>query len=156
MCSSDLFPSHDIKNTKLTVNKLNLMRWQKEYKESGRYGFIKKSGNTRGKSYKIPSWVNEFLESKFFNKRGNITAKNLYDLVNAKAFKDNLITLEEYKRTQKELGGIISYSRVKEILQSLKETTKYQYLINPDRFKNSILPAFGDMREKALYANHYW
>lgn len=146
----------EIKNTKLTVNKLNLMRWQKEYKENGRYGFIKKSGNTRGKSYKIPSWVNEFLESKFFNKRGNITAKNLYDLVNAKAFKDNLITLEEYKRTQKELGGIISYSRVKEILQSLKETTKYQYLINPDRFKNSILPAFGDMREKALYANHYW
>lgn len=56
----------EIKNTKLTVNKLNLMRWQKEYKESGRYGFIKKSGNTRGKSYKIPSWVNEFLESKFF------------------------------------------------------------------------------------------
>ena len=35
----------EIKNTKLTVNKLNLMRWQKEYKESGRYGFIKKSRN---------------------------------------------------------------------------------------------------------------
>lgn len=146
----------EIKNTKLTVNKTNLTRWQKAYKENGRYGFIKKSGNKKGRSYKIPSWVNEFLESKFFNKRGNITAKNLYDLVNAKAFKNDFITLEEFKSTQRERGGIISYNRVKEIIKDLKETTKYQYLINPDRFKNSILPAFGDMREKALYANHYW
>jgi putative transposase len=148
--------TNEIKNTKLTVNKTNLMRWQKAYKENGLYGFIKKSGNKKGKSYKIPIWVNEFLESKFFNKRGNISAKNLYDLVNAKAFHNDYITLEEFKDTQKELGGIISYNRVKSIIRDLKETTKYQYLINPDRFKNSILPAFGDMREKALFANHYW
>lgn len=123
----------------LKINKTNLTRWQRAYKENGKYGFIKKSGNIKGKSFKIPTWVNEFVESKFFNKRGNITAKNLYDLVNAKAFQNGSITLEEYKRTQKERGGIISYNRVKEIIRELKETAKYKYLINPDAFKNSIL-----------------
>jgi len=146
----------EIEAIKVKINKTNLTRWQKAYKESGKAGLVKHSGNIKGKSYKIPSWVNEFLESKFFNKRGNITAKNLYDLVNAKAFQDKEISQKEYMKTQSERGGIVSYNRVKEIIRGLKETKKYQYLINPDRFKNSVLPAFGDMREKALYANHYW
>ncbi len=151
-----LINQEEINELGLKINKTNLTRWQKIYKEHGKFGFIKKSGNKKGKSYKIPSWVNEFIESKFFNKRGNISSKNLYDLVNAKAFQNGSITLEEYKRTQKERGGIISYNRVKELIKELKETNKYKYLINPDGFKNNILPAFGDMREKALYANHYW
>lgn len=146
----------EIEVTQLKINKVSISRWTKQYKENGKYGFISQSGNKKGKSYKIADWVVKFIEDNFFLKRGNMSAKNLYDLVNAKAFTDEHISRADYIKTHSEKGGIVSYSRVKVMIQELKKTKKYLYLNNPDSYKNSFMPAFGDMREKALYANHYW
>lgn len=151
-----LVHERELEVTGLKLNKTNLRRWRKAYDESGKYGLMKSSGNTKGKSYKIPSWVKEELESKFFALRGNITPKNLYDLINAKASDEKLITKEEYIKTHSEIGGIVSYGTVKNLVRELKGTAKFKYLINPDKYKNNSLPAFGDMRAKATHANHYW
>jgi len=140
----------------LKINKTSIGRWAKKYLESGKAGLITQRGSKKGKNRTVPTWAVEFVEEMFFYKRGNITAKNLFSLVNAEAYKKGELSNEEFKKTDRELGGIISYNRVKVILRELKDTRKYKYLINPDAFKNSFLPAFGDMREKAQYANHYW
>lgn len=151
-----LVHERELEVTGLKLNKTNLRRWRNAYEESGRYGLMKSSGNTKGKSYKIDASILQELEDKFFEKRGNITAKSLYNIINSQAHHSKKITDEEYKRTLSELGGIVSLGTVKNLVKNLKETATFKYLINPDKYKNSYLPAFGDMRAKATHANHYW
>jgi len=145
-----------LETLKITINKSGLRRWKKAYKESGKYGLMKKSGHTTGKRWKLSDSLIQEIEDIFFVERGNITAPNIYKAMNAKALNDGEITYEEYVGTRKGLGGVVSLGTVKNKIVELKKTAKYKYLINPDKYKNSFLPAFGDMRAKAEYANHYW
>jgi hypothetical protein len=145
-----------LETLKIKLNKSGLRRWKKAYKESGKYGLMKKSGNTKGKSYKLSTSIIQEVEDMFFNQRGNITAPNIYRHINAVAFNKDELTFEEFTKTKRGIGGVISLQTVKNKVRELKKTDKYLYLNNPDKYKNSFLPAFGDMRAKATHANHYW
>ncbi len=128
----------------------------RKFNEEGVIGLISKAGRKKGDRYKIPEWVPEYCEAKFWSKHGHINAKNIYRLVNKEAYNRGELSPQVYELTLKERGGIISIAQLRRFVRELKSTKQYQRVRNADMFKSSRLPALGDMREKALYANHYW
>ena len=142
---------------KFSCTKKNIRDYKKAYEKDGIYGLIDKRGRAKGSSYKVKEWVNELVVELYKVKKGGITAKNIYMIVNSKAYEMGELTDLEYRQTiSKSIGGAISITRIRDIINDLKNTREMRYLRNPDSFKNSSLPGFGDMRAKATYANHYW
>lgn len=140
----------------INISYNQIKRFKEAHESNGVFGLIDRRGRAKGDNWKIKNWVTDELKSIFWAKKGDIRAKNLYRIINKEAYKRGEISKEQYIATLKGLGGVISYTRINEIIKELKSSREYKFLINPDRFKNCYLPAFGDAREKALYANHYW
>lgn len=147
----------ELKSAELTIRREYLYRWADILKNEGEAGFVKKKGRKEG-GHSVAGWVIERIEQLFWAKSGGITNQNIYEIINAEARKKGELSDKEYIKTRrnKNAGGIISLRRIQEITKGLRETRRYAYAINPDAFKNATLPGFGDMREKAEYANHYW
>lgn len=142
---------------KFSCTKKNIRDYKKAYEKDGLEGLIDKRGRVKGDNYKVSNWALDMLKELFIYYRGSVKPRNLYDIINKEAFFKGQLSNEDYKKTlNRSIGGVVSLSRVRDIVNELKQDRQLQYLNNPDKFKNSNLPAFGDMRAKALYANHYW
>jgi len=147
----------EILGGKFSCTKKNIRDYKKAYEKDGILGLIDKRGREKGSNYKIKDWIYQLVIDLFKVKKAGITAKNIYMIVNTEAYEKGELSAKEYQETiSKSIGGAISITRIREIITDLKDTREMRYLINPDSFKNSSLPAFGDMRAKAEYANHYW
>jgi putative transposase len=162
--SLDAFLAHwrdhyrlELERCGLVLRREYLYRWERVYEAEGNAGFMKKKGRQKG-SHTVPEWALQKLEEIFWAKNGRIRNKNLYRLLNTEAFERGELSTEAYKRTIRErnVGGIISLTRIGEITRELKASRAYKATINPDAYKNTMLPGFGDMREKANFANQYW
>jgi len=132
-------------------------RWNSIYEIEGNAGFLKKKGRQKG-SHSVPDWAVKMLKDLFWSYDGRIRNSLLYRMLNAEAYKRGALSKRDYKRTFQniKIGGIISLTQIGKITADLKETPEYQYLINPDRFKNGFEAGFGDMSESAEFANHIW
>lgn len=148
--------SNEINSHKIGISYNQIKRFKEAYESKGLLGLLDKRGRAKGSSWKIDESIIDEVKSIFLAHKGNIRAKNIYRIVNANAYKKGTIPKNEYLKTTRGKGGVISYTRINEIINEIKESREYAFLLNPDRFKNYYLPAFGDAREKALYANHYW
>jgi hypothetical protein len=148
--------SNEINSHKIGISYNQIKRFKEAYESKGLLGLLDKRGRAKGSSWKIDESIIDEVKSIFLAHKGNIRAKNIYRIVNANAYKKGTIPKNEYLKTTRGKGGVISYTRINEIINEIKESREYAFLLNPDRFKNYYLPAFGDAREKALCANHYW
>lgn len=139
------------------ISRKTIRDYKKAYEKNGRYGLLDKRGRKKGENYKIDDWVLELVSELYKTKKGFITTKNIYTILNKEAYNIGELSDAEFRQTiERATGGIISQTRIRTITNELKVQREMKYLSNPDKFKNSYLPAFGDMRAKALYANHYW
>lgn len=147
----------ELSSAELVIRREYLYRWSDILKNEGEAGFLKKTGRKEG-SHLVPQWAIDEIRQLFWRKSGGITNQNIYHILNLRARQRGELSDKEYANTlqKKNAGGIISLRRIQEITKKLKITRTYEMGKNPDSFKNKTLPGFGDMREKAEYANHYW
>lgn len=147
----------ELSSAELVIRREYLYRWSDILKNEGEAGFVKKKGRKEG-GHSVPGWVIDRIHQLFWGKSGGITNQNIYEIVNLEARNRGELSDTMYAKTRrrKNAGGIISLRRIQEITLKLRSTRTYMMVKNPDAFKNKTLPGFGDMREKAEYANHYW